>query len=235
MLAKVGRGVAHGRLLAAIAIGRHREAPAPDPLGDRRLAVLSGVDAGGREHPAVVGAARARPVLVDRAAALDQHRAVPAGVEPEHHVAARQPRARGRATRGRCGRACRSRPARCARTARTCSTPCTRRTARRRRARPGVRPPCRPATSRSGSRRARRPPPSWRAQPSPQPGTVAGKKPRRASAISARRPAPDRMTSTIVSEVWMWPRHRTWRTRRRPRRARRRRPCPRRAAGRTRP
>jgi hypothetical protein len=40
----------------------------------------------------------------------------------------------------------------------------------------------------------------------------ASKKLRRALLISARCAAPDTTTSTIVSEVWVWPRAVTWRT-----------------------
>src|SRR3546814_4335820 len=42
------------------------EAPAPDPPGDLGLVVTVGLEARGREHPAVVGAAGAGAVLVDR-------------------------------------------------------------------------------------------------------------------------------------------------------------------------
>ena len=46
VLAQVGSHAAQRLLLAAIAIGRHREAPALHPLGDRDLAVVVGIDTG---------------------------------------------------------------------------------------------------------------------------------------------------------------------------------------------
>ena len=58
---------------------------------------------GDREHPAVVDAARAWTVLVDRAVAVDQHRAVPVLVVPHHHVTLRAAPARGtRSAAGTC-------------------------------------------------------------------------------------------------------------------------------------
>src|SRR5207248_651679 len=63
----------------------------PALIGPRAEAVMvDGVDveAGGGEDPAVVGAARPRPVLVDGALALDEHRAVPLLVVAEQDVAA---------------------------------------------------------------------------------------------------------------------------------------------------
>ena len=81
----------HGRRphrIVAVMVGRRRvgEPPAPSAPGD---GLLVGVDAGSREHPAVIGTARARPVLVDGAPAVDQHRAVASLVVAEHDVAAR--------------------------------------------------------------------------------------------------------------------------------------------------
>ena len=77
----------------------HVEAPAADLRRDGRLALV-GLDAGCREHPAVVGAARARAVLVDRAPVVAQHRAPAVLVVPEHHVSLRAP-GRGEAQRRR--------------------------------------------------------------------------------------------------------------------------------------
>ena len=54
----------------------------------------SALDPGGRQHPAVVGATGRRSVLVDRAALVDEHRAVAALVVAEEDVAAWQARRR---------------------------------------------------------------------------------------------------------------------------------------------
>ena len=61
------------------------EAPAAGPVGDGHLGCAR-LDPGRGEDTAVVGSAGAGPVLVDRAAALDQHRAVATLVEAEQHV-----------------------------------------------------------------------------------------------------------------------------------------------------
>ena len=98
---------------------------------------------------AVIRAARAGPVLVDRTLVVDQHRAVPALVVAEEHVAGRHPGRGKQELRRGCARACRSRRARCGRTATTCNTRCNRGTARPRRDRPGSRPAPRRATTRS--------------------------------------------------------------------------------------
>src|SRR5205807_7730292 len=79
-----------GGVAAPVVVGREAEPPPPGLAGDRRLAVVLGVDVepGGGEDPAVVGGARLRAVLVDRAAAVDEHRAVPPLVVAEEDVAA---------------------------------------------------------------------------------------------------------------------------------------------------
>src|SRR5438105_10709413 len=82
-------GGADGGVAAPVVVGGETELPAPGLVGDRLLVRVLGVDleADGGEDPAVVGAAGAGTVLVDRTAAVDQHRAVPPLVVAEEDMA----------------------------------------------------------------------------------------------------------------------------------------------------
>ncbi len=81
----------HRVVLDVVDLGREIELPALRPSGDGGLGLVVEVDPGRGKDPAVVGAARPGPVLVDRAGALDQHRAVPVLVVAEEDVAPWQP------------------------------------------------------------------------------------------------------------------------------------------------
>lgn len=69
------------------------EPPPAGTVGDRRLVGILERDTRGREDAAVIRAARSRAMRVDRAAAVDEHRATTAIVEAEHLVT-RQSRGR---------------------------------------------------------------------------------------------------------------------------------------------
>ena len=87
----VGRGA---QCVVGIVVGlrREREAPASCLMSNQDLFIVVGLKAGGRKHAAVVGAAGARAMLVDRAAIVDQHRALAAFVVTHEHVSAWQAR-----------------------------------------------------------------------------------------------------------------------------------------------
>ena len=87
---EVGRGP--DRVVAYdVVLGRLVEHPAPRLRGDTRLARVGVHDVGGGEHPAVVGTTGPRPVGVDAAAAVDEHRAAAVLVVAHQPVALRQP------------------------------------------------------------------------------------------------------------------------------------------------
>src|SRR5436305_12677375 len=92
LLDEVGGGV-HGVVLGSIVCSRKREAPATGPLADVVL-VVPWFESSGRKDPAVVGATGARPMFVDRAGVVDEHRATTALVVAEEHMTAGQPRRR---------------------------------------------------------------------------------------------------------------------------------------------
>ncbi len=83
---------AHGVVQRAIGNRRVAEPPAPHARRDRSLAGTGRFDAGRGEDTAVVTATRTGAVLVDRARAVDEHRAMAALVVAEHDVPARQER-----------------------------------------------------------------------------------------------------------------------------------------------
>ncbi len=84
-----GRGP-DGGLSVAIRFGLEAEAPAAGPLIDERC-VIADPDSRSGKDPAVVGAARPRAVLVDRAPVVDQHRAMPPLVVAEQDMSGRLP------------------------------------------------------------------------------------------------------------------------------------------------
>src|SRR3954453_9539612 len=67
------------------------ESPSLSLVADVDL-VVAGFDPGSGKNPAVVRTARPRPVLVDRAGVVDQHRAMTLFVVSEHDMTAGQPR-----------------------------------------------------------------------------------------------------------------------------------------------
>src|SRR5436853_4402667 len=81
-------GGADGVVAAPVVVGGEGELPPVDTLGDGvlRRVVGADVEAGGGVDPAVVGSAGPRAVLVDGAAAVDQHRAVAPVVVTEEVV-----------------------------------------------------------------------------------------------------------------------------------------------------
>ena len=104
-----GRSFVHGLEAVGVTLVAHGESPACGPLCDRGLPGPGGDHAGGREHPAVVGATGARAVLVDRAAVVAQHGAASVLVVAHHEIPGRRIPERGTAARGECAPARRSR------------------------------------------------------------------------------------------------------------------------------